>query len=51
VLNAVKRRGIAIGLPTTFLVDGKGCRIGALEGPAEWDSPDALALIDAAVGA
>jgi thiol-disulfide isomerase/thioredoxin len=50
VLNAVKKRGIAIGLPTTILVDAKGCRIGVLEGPAVWDSPDAKALLDAAGG-
>jgi thiol-disulfide isomerase/thioredoxin len=50
VLSAVKRRGLSIGLPTTLLIDPKGCRIGVLEGPAEWDSPDARALIDAAVG-
>ena len=46
----LKRRGLAIGLPTTILVDGKGCRIGVLEGPAEWDSDDAKALIKAAAG-
>jgi len=46
----MKRRGMAIGLPTTVLVDGKGCEIGILEGPAEWDSEDAKALIRAAVG-
>jgi len=50
VLGAVKRRGLSIGLPTTLLVDPKGCRIGVMEGPAEWDSPDARALIEAAVG-
>ena len=46
----LKRRGMAIGLPTTLLVDGKGCEIGILEGPAEWDSDDAKALIKAAAG-
>ncbi|HET7717574.1 MAG TPA: TlpA disulfide reductase family protein [Bauldia sp.] len=46
----LKRRGLAIGLPTTILVDGKGCRIGVLEGPAKWDSDDAKALIRAAAG-
>jgi thiol-disulfide isomerase/thioredoxin len=46
----LKRRGMAIGLPTTVLVDGKGCEIGILEGPAEWDSDDAKALIKAAAG-
>jgi thiol-disulfide isomerase/thioredoxin len=50
MLNAVKKRGIAIGLPTTLLVDPKGCRIGVLEGPAVWDSADARALLDAAAG-
>src|SRR5262249_18337876 len=50
VLNAVKKRGIVIGLPTTPLGGPKGCRIGVLEGPAVWDSADARALLDAAVG-
>jgi thiol-disulfide isomerase/thioredoxin len=31
VFNDLKRRGLAIGLPTTLLVDGKGCRIGIVE--------------------
>jgi thiol-disulfide isomerase/thioredoxin len=49
VLSELKRRGLALGLPTTVLVDGKGCRIGVVEGPAEWDSDDAKALIGAAI--
>jgi thiol-disulfide isomerase/thioredoxin len=49
VFNDLKKRGLAIGLPTTLLVDGKGCRIGIVEGPAEWDSADARALIQAAL--
>jgi thiol-disulfide isomerase/thioredoxin len=49
VLNAIKKRGLAIGLPTTLLVDPNGCRIGVMEGPAVWDSPDAKALLDAAM--
>ena len=49
VFNTLKRRGLAIGLPTTLLVDGKGCRIGIVEGPAAWDSPEAKALIGAAI--
>jgi thiol-disulfide isomerase/thioredoxin len=47
----LKRRGLAFGLPTTVLVDGKGCRIGVVSGPAEWDSEDAQALIKAAMAA
>ena len=49
VFNALKKRGLALGLPTTLLVDGKGCRIGSVQGPAEWDSQDAKALIGAAL--
>jgi thiol-disulfide isomerase/thioredoxin len=49
IVNALKKRGLALGLPTTILVDGKGCRIGGIEGPAEWDSADAKALIKAAM--
>ena len=33
------------GLPTTFLIDADGRLVGGLEGPAEWDSPEAEALI------
>jgi thiol-disulfide isomerase/thioredoxin len=49
IFNELKKRGLALGLPTTILVDGKGCRIGGIEGPAEWDSEDAKALIKAAM--
>ncbi len=33
------------GLPTTLLIDAKGRLRGGLSGPAEWDSPEAVALI------
>jgi thiol-disulfide isomerase/thioredoxin len=33
------------GLPTTLLIDAEGRLVGGLEGPAEWDSNDALILI------
>lgn len=51
VFNTLKRRGLAFGLPTTLLVDGKGCRIGVVEGPAAWDLDEAKALIGAAMTA
>ena len=35
----------ALGLPTTFLVDRQGHEVGRVLGPAEWDSPEAKALI------
>ncbi|MEW5961964.1 MAG: TlpA disulfide reductase family protein [Pseudomonadota bacterium] len=39
----------AIGMPSTLLIDVEGREIGRLIGPAEWDSPDAKALIEAAL--
>ncbi|MDF2617393.1 MAG: Redoxin domain protein [Xanthobacteraceae bacterium] len=41
--------GRGFGLPTTMLIDAKGCEIGHIAGPAEWASPDALALLRAAL--
>ena len=37
-------------LPTSILVDSQGREIGRLEGEADWDKPEALALVKAAVG-
>lgn len=48
-LNTLKREGLAFGLPATLLVDGKGCVLGALNGPAEWASEDAKKLIETAL--
>jgi thiol-disulfide isomerase/thioredoxin len=39
----------ALGMPATLLVDAQGREIGRLMGPAEWDSPDAKRLIEAAL--
>lgn len=41
----------APGLPISVLYDAQGNEIGRLNGPAEWDSPEAKALIDAALAA
>ncbi|WP_029006660.1 thiol:disulfide interchange protein TlpA [Azorhizobium doebereinerae] len=48
--QALRSVGRGFGLPTTLLVDAKGCEIGYLAGPAEWASPDAQALIRQATG-
>lgn len=48
VFNELKRRGLTLGLPTSLLLDAKGCRLGIVEGPAGWDSTEAAALVDAA---
>jgi thiol-disulfide isomerase/thioredoxin len=45
-LKAIDR---ALGMPTSVLVDGGGCEIATIAGPAEWDSDDAIKLITAAV--
>ncbi len=47
--EAMKKRGLALGLPVTALIDPQGCLIGHMNGPAEWDSDDAKALIKAAI--
>jgi thiol-disulfide isomerase/thioredoxin len=40
----------APGLPTTVVIDRAGQEVGRLLGPAEWDSPEALAVIEALIG-
>lgn len=47
--QALRAAGRGFGLPTTLLVDAKGCEVGFLAGPAEWASPDAQTLIKAAL--
>ena len=37
---------VATGLPSSLLVDKKGCEIGVLQGPAEWDSPEGAKVIE-----
>ena len=48
IFTGLKAEAMAVGLPTTVLIDGKGCALGVVSGPAEWDSNDAKALIAAA---
>jgi thiol-disulfide isomerase/thioredoxin len=48
VFQDLKAIGRALGMPTSVLVDAKGCEIGTIAGPAEWDSDDAIKLIQAA---
>jgi len=49
-LQILKGAAKVVGLPTTLLVDRRGCDLGVMAGPAEWDSPDAQALVKAAIG-
>ncbi|MFL5259368.1 MAG: TlpA disulfide reductase family protein [Hyphomicrobiales bacterium] len=39
----------AIGLPASVLVDRQGNEIGRMLGPADWSSPEAIALVKAAL--
>jgi thiol-disulfide isomerase/thioredoxin len=46
--ETLRLAGAALGLPTTLLIDADGCELGIVAGPANWDSPDALAAVKAA---
>lgn len=45
LFNDLKRRGLALGLPVTLLIDGEGCLLAHMNGPAEWASDDAKRLV------
>jgi thiol-disulfide isomerase/thioredoxin len=45
----LKAIGRALGMPTSVLVDGQGCEIATIAGPADWNSDDAVELIKAAM--
>jgi thiol-disulfide isomerase/thioredoxin len=49
VFQDLKAVGRAVGMPTSVLVDGQGCEIASIAGPAEWASDDAIKLIKAAL--
>ena len=49
VFQDLKQVGRALGMPTSVLVDGQGCEIATIAGPAEWGSDDAIKLIKAAL--
>jgi thiol-disulfide isomerase/thioredoxin len=50
VFETLKESGKVIGLPATILIGKDGCEIGTMAGPAQWDSEDALALLNAIQG-
>src|ERR1700712_4174710 len=49
VFQDLKAIGRALGMPTSVLVDGQGCEIATIAGPADWASDDAVKLIKAAL--
>lgn len=50
VLQTLQRSGHVVGLPVTLVLDQAGCEVAVLKGPADWASPEALALARAALG-
>ncbi|QPC85659.1 redoxin family protein [Mesorhizobium sp. NBSH29] len=46
LFNDLKKRGLALGLPVTLLVDDDGCLLAHMNGPANWASDDAKRLIE-----
>jgi thiol-disulfide isomerase/thioredoxin len=50
IFQVLKQSGKVLGLPTTILIGKDGCEIGTMAGPAQWDSPEALALLKASQG-
>lgn len=49
-MQVLKGAARLVGLPTTILIDRRGCDLGVMSGPAEWASPDAQVLVKAAIG-
>jgi thiol-disulfide isomerase/thioredoxin len=49
VFQELKSIGRAFGMPTTLIVDGHGCELAYLAGPAEWAGEDAVKLVSAAI--
>ena len=49
IFNALKKEGLAFGLPVTLLVDDKGCLVANMNGPAHWSGEDAKAYVRQAI--
>lgn len=49
VFNDLKSRSLALGLPVTLLIDGEGCLLANMNGPAEWAGEDAKRFIRTAL--
>ena len=50
LFNDLKKRGLALGLPVTLLIDAEGCLLAHMNGPADWAGEDARRLIAKAAG-
>ncbi|MGV8853694.1 MAG: redoxin domain-containing protein [Devosia sp.] len=48
--DRLKQEAVAVGLPATLILDQNGCELAVLQGPAEWNTPDGEAVVNALVG-
>ena len=48
--DLLKKEGVSLGLPTTLLIDDKGCELAVLQGPAEWDTDDGRQVVETLIG-
>ena len=46
----LKQEAVAVGLPATLVLDKNGCELAVLQGPAEWNTPDGEAVVEALKG-
>lgn len=51
LFRSLRQAGLVEGMPTTLLIAEDGCAAGVLAGAAGWSSPEAVALIEAALAA
>jgi thiol-disulfide isomerase/thioredoxin len=49
--NDLKRAGLVLGLPVTMLIDGDGCLLASMNGPAHWNGADAKRYVSEALKA
>ena len=49
VFQVLRAAGKVEGLPTSWLIGKDGCEIGVIAAKADWSSPDAVALVKAAM--
>jgi thiol-disulfide isomerase/thioredoxin len=48
--ESLRLAGKALGLPTSLLIDREGCELGVVAGPVNWDSADAVKVVEALKG-
>ncbi len=47
--DRLKQQAVAVGLPATLVLDENGCELAVLQGPAEWNTPDGEAVVEALI--